>query len=152
MYKFFLISVILTASLSLSFSTNNSNCEEKKDLYDLTLKKNDPDVVKFAEDGWEKLVAKGRTRGATNRGSFSVECARVQIIEIERRYTILVIYVIDGPGKMLFCVIFVMTTQTEPLSISCYLERFTDIYDPAEREQRNMYSLFYNNKLFCPQD
>ncbi|KAH0552263.1 hypothetical protein KQX54_007907 [Cotesia glomerata] len=152
MCKLFLISVILTSSLSLSFSTNNCSCQEKKDLYELKLSVNDPDVLKFAEDGWNKLVAEGRSRGATIRGSFSVQCARVQIVDTERRYTILVIYVAGSPGVVLFCVIFVMTTQTVPLSIICYQNYLVGNDDPVEREQRNIFNLFYRNNLFCPKE
>ncbi|CAG5071915.1 Protein of unknown function, partial [Cotesia congregata] len=110
----------------------------------------DPDVVKFTEDGWKKLVSEGKTRGATNRGDFYVKCARVQIVDTERRYTILVRYATNLSGKMLNCLIFVMTTQTEPLTISCYIGSFTTNDDPTEREQYNMFNLFYNNELFCP--
>ncbi|CAG5071982.1 Protein of unknown function [Cotesia congregata] len=150
MFKLFLISVILISSLSLSFSTNNSSGEEIRDLFELKLSRKDPDVVKFVEDGWEKLVAEERTRGAKIRGDFYVRCARVQIAETKTRYTILVIYDTDLPRSTLNCLIFVMPSQTKPLSISCYIGSFTDICDPAEIEQFNMYNLFYNNELFCP--
>ncbi|KAH0554682.1 uncharacterized protein LOC123263663 [Cotesia glomerata] len=149
MCKLFLISLILTSSLSLSFSTNNSNCEEKKDLYELKLSAFDPDVSKFVQDGWEKLVAERKTRGATNKGGYSIDCARVQVADTERRYTILVNYETDLFGKMLSCIIFVMTTQTEPLRIICNLENIADDYHPAERELRNLFNFFYNSKLYC---
>ncbi|CAG5073537.1 Protein of unknown function [Cotesia congregata] len=61
MCKLFLISVILTSSLSF-----------EKDL----------NVVKFVEDCWEKLVAEGRTRRAPNRGDYYVNCARVQTSDV----------------------------------------------------------------------
>ncbi|CAG5073881.1 Protein of unknown function [Cotesia congregata] len=119
MCKLSLMSVILTSSLSLSFSTNNCSCEEKKDLYELKLSVNDLDMFKFAEDGWNKLVAEGRSRGATIRGSFSVQ------------YT---------QESKLF-------TLKEDILYLLYMWPGND--DPAEREQRNIFNLFYRNNLFC---
>ncbi|CAG5100472.1 Protein of unknown function [Cotesia congregata] len=85
MCKLVLILLILTIRLSLSFSMNDSNCEGKKDSYELKLNKDDLDVVKFAEDGWNKLVAEGRTRGVNSRGNLYVNCVRVQVIDTERK-------------------------------------------------------------------
>lgn len=112
--------IILTASLSLSSSTNNCNFEEEKYSYELQLNENDPDVIKFANDSWNKLVSEGRTRGAKSRNDLLVFCARVQVINNERRYTILVKYQTDWSDALLYCTIFVWTNQKTPLTISCY--------------------------------
>lgn len=119
MYKLFFLSLILTANLSLSSSTNDSNCEEKKYSYELQLNRNDTDVVKFVQDGWNKLVAENRTKGANSRGELDIQCARIQVIGTERRYTILVKFYTDLFDTALYCLIFVWTKRTDPLTITC---------------------------------
>ncbi|KAH0554677.1 hypothetical protein KQX54_012233 [Cotesia glomerata] len=125
MCKLFLILLILTSILSLSFSTNNSDCAEEKYSYELQLNLKDPDVVKFAEVGWNKLVAEGKTSGQTRKNNFYyIICARVQVIDTERRYTIIISFPIYFPSSVdiFICIIIVMTNQTDPLSISCHPE------------------------------
>ncbi|CAG5073538.1 Protein of unknown function [Cotesia congregata] len=126
----------------LSFSTNNSNLEEEKDLYELNLSKKEPDVVKFVEDGWKKLLTQGNTRETVDRGGYDVKCAKVQVADTETRYTIVVRYSTISRDTVFDCKISVMTTQMEPLNISCIVGQFTGFYDPAEYEHYNAFSVY----------
>lgn len=121
MCKLFMMSLlILTTRLSLSSSKNNSIIEEKIDSYESQLNRYAPDVKKFVEDGWEKLVTEGRTKIANKEGGFFIDCARVQVVNSERRYTILVTFFPDSPNNaFLHCTIFAWTDQTDPIYISC---------------------------------
>lgn len=125
MCKLSLISLLfLTSSLSLSSlaenSNYNNNCEDKEDAYELYLIETDPDVKKFAKEGWNKLATQERIRGAKEVGEPEVQCARVQVINNERRYIILVQYITDLSYSMFYCTLFVWTRKVDPLSLSCY--------------------------------
>ncbi|KAH0554683.1 uncharacterized protein LOC123263664 [Cotesia glomerata] len=137
MCKLFLISLILTSSLSLSFSINNSNLEENEDLYELNLIGNESDVVTFVKDGWTKLPTRGiPTEGVLVKSGY-VKCAKVKIADTERRYTIVARYSTIKPNQVFHCTISVMTTQTEPLDINCLVGTFAASVDPPDYEDGN---------------
>ncbi|CAG5074924.1 Protein of unknown function, partial [Cotesia congregata] len=81
MCKLFLISLILTSSLFFSFLINNCNSEEKNYVYELQLSENDPDVVKFVENGWNKLCAEDSDKATTERGNYYIVCGKPELIE-----------------------------------------------------------------------
>ncbi|KAH0554684.1 hypothetical protein KQX54_012274 [Cotesia glomerata] len=138
--------------LSLSFSINNSNSEEINNVYELQLSGNESDVVKFVENGWNKLCAEDPDKATTKRGNYYIDCAKLQIVDTERQYTILVIYQTDFFLHSLKCAIIVMTSHTEPLTISCFRDFSLNVYDPKEEKELNMCYSFFDNKQFCPRD
>lgn len=119
MYRVYSIGFLfLTISLfSVCFAEND---EGNLDVYEKELTKNDEDVVKFIQDGWKKLRAAGRTRGASRIRAYDIYCARVQVIDDERRYTILVKYDEILSKHCFYCYILVWTKKSDPLVINCY--------------------------------
>ncbi|CAG5075216.1 Protein of unknown function [Cotesia congregata] len=124
-------------------------------------RKEGPYVVKLVEDGWNKLVAERRTRGAKTRGDSYVECAKVQIVDTERRYNVLVKYATDLPPiYMLLRSIFDMKTQRDPLTISCHkgdiaisiLKKSNSGWSQKTHYFYPFFSLFYFNLKFTSRE
>ncbi|CAG5075716.1 Protein of unknown function [Cotesia congregata] len=141
--KFLLFFVCAYASIVLIVSTVNS--EEIAPTYELKLDGNNPDVRKFAEDGWSKVVDERSDDLGTHLKEIEVRKAQVQVVGTEKRYTILVYYYLEEMPYHLMCILFVRSENSNPIFIKCYETLFSLNSKPCEKGMMEMYHYFYHN-------